>query len=298
MPTWMAFTKPRNLKLGATCSDTNQGQHVQQSVKIFRIILPLVLASAPAWSTCTNWIASPELATQSSRWTEYNASGNKIVEERGTLQTHGVAISTQCNTARWSLTLQDTHGQRDYRGLSNRGQMLETRSSIRHHRWSLAASIPITSGWSWGIRLHNHRVDRNLESIAQASGYAEDFRYWIAETGLELHKPLTSQWAWTAGAWVGHIPSGRMYVDLPNADPVTLRLGTGYTTEWRTGLSYNPTGTVTGWQWLATWRVRTESISAGADRTLFRGQQLVGSARQPETRQHSSQLALQAQYRF
>lgn len=258
----------------------------------------LMLFTASARAECTDWTVGPQKGTLSSQWVELDESDQSLLLERGNLSTIGLSVSTRCKSTNWTFDFQEAHGQRHYRGLSNKGQTLETNSQIRQKNWGIEADVPIADHWLWGARLQNYRIDRELQSTSQANGYPETFRYWVAETGIQLHQPLAEQLTWTTDAWIGHIPVGRLRVDLPNADPTSLHLGQGHTTEWGMGLTYSPAEATTGWHWSIGWHVRTTTISAGASAPLFRGQRLVGTARQPETHQHSRRLALQAQYRF
>lgn len=251
-----------------------------------------------AESFCSDWTASPSAGSTSSHWRESDESGKQLVTEVGRLSSAGVLLSTRCGGRVWTGTFQQSQGDRSYSGVTNNGTSAQTTSRIRQQSLGLGIDTPLGSGWMWNVQLGQRHIERSILSTAQASGYDEQFRYWVTQTGLSFETPRYGGWRGMARGAVGYLPRGRMQVALPGSDPARLRLGEGYAVDWGLGLMYTTNDGQGAWNWALEWSSRTEVISKGAETPVFRGIQLVGLASQPETRQRHTQVTLQAQYRF
>lgn len=217
-----------------------------------------------------------------SHWQEFNAEGRSLLREQGTLRTVGLRLAAQCPALDWSTHWTLGQGERDYNGMTSTHALLQTHSRLQTQQLALQAWLPVHLHWSLGAQLGYRHVERDIASQGNVLGYPERFGYWQAALGARYQAALGEQLQLTVSGWVGGGPGGRVRVDLPRADPVTLPLGASRL--WALGVELGSPAAVLvqpGWSWQLGLDYRHERISAGAPRTLVRNGLLVGSALQP-----------------
>jgi hypothetical protein len=235
-----------------------------------------------------------------SRWQEFDAQGASLVQEQGDLQGGGLVLVGLGLGAEWRAEWLQVSGHRDYQGVSSAGAPIHTTSQVQRQTASLAGWVPLAGHWSAGARLGVRRLDRDIASVGAVRGYPERFEDWQVSAGAGyalLRGPASTL---SATAWLGAGPGGRSTLQLPQADPTTLRLGSSRLLElgltWQGDLAA-ATG-VPGWQWWVQGLYRQERFGAGPATVVLRNGVIVGAAAQPETRQTTGALRAGLLYAF
>lgn len=236
-------------------------------------------------------------ALRHSEWREQDASGARLVGERGNL--HGLWLRAWRDISwherlRGSLAVQVSlwRGQRDYAGQTSRGQFVATTTSVHESHALVEAALALTDTLAATASLAPAHVRRDLEASAQALGYPESWRWTLAMAGLRwtpgsAHGDLVLHAAW------GRPLDARMTVWLPDRDRTRLRPTAGdawdVAIEWRHRL---PGGPGVG-HWLTlTGGWRRIDFGASAPATVTSGGVVVGAAAQPATRLQDRQIGL------
>ena len=234
-----------------------------------------------------------------SQWQEFNAQGTSLLREQGTLQTAGLQLAGQCRTLDWSAHWTLSRGERDYDGMTSTRVPLQTHSRLHMQRLALQAWLPVHSNWSLGAQWGYRHIQRDIASQGNVLGYPERFGYWQAALGARYQVAVSEQVQLAVSGWAGGGPGGRVRVDLPRADPVTLPLGASRL--WALGVELgSPAATVaqSGWSWQLGLAYRHERIAAGEPRTLVRNGLPVSSALQPRIVQRHLGGSAGVTYRF
>lgn len=244
--------------------------------------------------------ASLDAAPWASRWRELDAQGRTLLREHGTLIHAGAQLSGQnCRWGPWSAHFSAEHGDRAYDGQTNSGSALTTSSRLQQQGLVLQW-LPWGPGpWRLGARLRWHRVDRDIQSTAAASGYPE--RFDTVQTALVLglsgpvgHSPIT----WNVQLAAGGGPGGRLRLQLPGYDSARLRLGSSRLLQADAQLQ-GPLGAGDSrWQWRAGVHFSGDRAGAGPVQAITRNGLLVGGASQPATRQSGLGLTAALVHRF
>jgi len=232
-----------------------------------------------------------------SRWEEFDAQGKSLVRERGTLKLAGLQASGHCGTIDWTAQWTRSQGPRSYDGFTTRQVPLETRSQLRATALNLAAWLPVTPGWAIGAQLGHRQIDRDIATSGNVLGYPEQFEYLHAALGARYQAALGQRLGLTVSGWLGAGPAGRVRVDLPRADPVTLALGSSRLLALSLQLDGGET-VQTGWSWQASLNYRREQAGAGTPEALRRNGVTVGAAMQPRVVQQHLGTAANLTYRF
>jgi hypothetical protein len=128
-------------------------------------------------------------------------------------------------------------------------------------------------------------------------GYPERFTYLQLALGARYQAALGERVRLTASGWIGGGPGGRVEIDLPRADPVSLSLGANRLLELSlqldSGESVQP-----GWSWQAGVAYRREHTGAGTPKVITRNGVPVGVALQPRFVQQHLLTTVGASYRF
>ena len=238
-----------------------------------------------------------------SRWTETGADGRQLLREAGTLTGAALTLAAHCGRWQAELDLAALHGTRDYAGQSNGGMPVSTTARIEAQQLRLTAlrlldASPMGGAWQAGLRVELQRTARELASVGAVLGYPETHYHASLALGLRGHGVLpaaSSGWQWQSELWLGAGPTGRIELRLPHADAVTLRSGTSRSLEAAMGISH---AMASGWESGLSLSWREQRIAAGAASALWRGDVLVGAARQPEHRLADAGLQLWLGRRF
>ena len=259
------------------------------------VALPGAVAAADCGAPTVGALAGVER----SQWQELSVQGQSLLREQGTLKTAGLQLAGQCSALEWSARWTLSRGERDYDGRTNTGVRLQTHSQLEAQHFALQGWLPVHSDWSLGAQLGHRRIEREIASQGAVLGYPERFGYWQAALGARYHAALGEKLQLAVSGWAGGGPGGRVRVDLPRADPVTLPLGSSRL--WALGVELGSPAAVVaqpGWSWQLALAYRHERIAAGAPRTLVRNGVAVGSALQPRIVQRHVGGSAGMTYRF
>ena len=257
------------------------------------------LAGLAAAADCGAPTLGALAGAERSQWEEFNAQGRSLLREQGTLQTVGLQLAGQCRTLDWAAHWALGRGDRDYDGMTNTGAPFQTHSRLQAQQLALQGWLPVHAGWALGAQLGYRHIQRDIAGQGSVRGYPERFGYWQAALGARYQRVLTEQLQLTVSGWAGGGPGGRVQVDLPRADPVTLPLGSSRLLALGVELG-SPTVALVqpGWSWQLGVAYRHERIGAGDPRTLVRNGLPVGSALQPRIVQRHLGASAGATYRF
>lgn len=264
------------------------------------LVVGALLAGLPCAAAATG-CGAPALGAlagvERSRWEEFDAQGKSLVRERGSVKVAGLQASWNCSQVDWSAQWTRSQGQRDYDGVTNTQQPLQTQSQLRAQALTFAGWLPVGSGWAVGSQLGYRQIQRDIASTGSVLGYPERFDDLQAALGARYQTALGDRLRLTASGWLGGGPGGRVRVDLPRAEPVTLQLGSSrllaLSLELESGASAQP-----GWSWRAGVSYRHEQTGAGPPEVTTRNGVPVGVAFQPRfVQRHLGSTAALA-YRF
>lgn len=237
--------------------------------------------------------------TERSQWQEFNAKGKSLLREQGTLKTAGLQLAGQCRALDWSAHWTLSRGDRDYDGMTSTGMPFQTHSRLQAQQLALQAWLPVHSQWALGTQLNYRHIQRDIAGQGSVLGYPERFGYWQAALGARYQAGLSEQVQLAVTGWAGGGPGGRVRVNLPRNDPVTLPLGASRLLALGVELG-SPAAALAqpGWSWQLGLAYRYERISAGSPRTLVRNGLPVGSALQPRIVQRHLGGSAGVTYRF
>lgn len=243
-------------------------------------------AAGPALATDGGHCTWPRLEVSAGvvhhRWTEFDAAGKRLLREQGSLPRLGVGAGSQCGKFDAAIEFAVQQGDRAYAGVTNFGRTVTTDSAIRQR--DLAASLWWTGHsehWAPGLRLTLGETRRRLRSAGAALGYPERHRQAAAAVGLRWTTAPGAGPAWTVQSWLGGHPGGRVRIDLPQADPTTLRSGRSLQFDGRMRIAWAMAhGARFHVELTGSWH----DTASGAARALTQDGRLVGTARQPRTR--------------
>ena len=234
-----------------------------------------------------------------SHWQEFDFQGKSLVREQGTLKTAGLQVTGQCHALEWAAHWTLSRGERDYDGLTSTHAPFQTQSHLQAQHLAVQAWLPVSSGWALGSQLGYRHIERDIASQGSVLGYPERFGYWQAALGARYQTALSERLQLALTGWAGGGPGGRVQVDLPRADPVTLPMGASRLLALGVELG-SPAAALAqpGWTWQVGLAYRHERICVGASRTLVRNGLPVGSALQPRIVQRHLGTTAGATYRF
>lgn len=247
---------------------------------------------------CSEFVLSPQLGTEISRWEELSQTGKRLVLETGHLQSKGLMFSARCNIADLSLAWTDSKGTRTYLGATNTGQTATTFSDIAHQKISGSVHIAASGNLFIGGRVVRNAIHRTIQSTSQADGYPEQFQFIDWSLGVRYKQPVSTNLFLQADYWQGRILPGQSNVVFPNFAPATLQLGAGQSRELGLSIGNKLGAADQGWTWSAAIHVRQDQIKEGTPQALYKGGRLVASAVQPEIGLRTSQFLAKLNYVF
>jgi len=264
-------------------------------------LLLILLAPAAAYASCGLQQLGLTLQHADSRWAEFDASGRRLLHERGRLPGAGFELRAACSAGpALELRGQRQQGGRDYQGHSSQGQALSTTAELRETRLQAQLWQPLAAplGLDVGLMGEWSQIDRKLADAGAVRGYPERHRRAQLGLGLRLHGEFGPGWQYMLqGEWAFG-PAGRLHLELPIADPVDLpsgrlrrQLGLRLHLQW--SLPEAP-----AWQLRAGLGWRQHQLSEGEMATLWRAGNAVGGARQPRTQTQEWVPELALIYRF
>lgn len=233
-----------------------------------------------------------------SDWRESDAQGSRLVSERGTLRSFGLEARVACGSFDYALRWMRSEGTRDYEGVSNTGFAVQTHARIAGDRFSVAALRALDERLSVGASIGYEVLRRSIAGTESAAGYPERFRWWSVKAGVRYALPLGEAAVVSIGGWAGAGPRGRLWVDLPRADPAEIPLGTSRSLEARVQIESKAAERAAGWHWLAGVVYAAEVIGAGEQKAVFAGTSLIGLVSQPRTSRSSLGVYGGIRYRF
>jgi hypothetical protein len=234
-----------------------------------------------------------------SAWRESDAQGAVLVREHGTLKTAGLEASLACGVNELTLHWSRSDGRRDYDGVSSTGFPVATVTQLSANRLSLTALHRLDERVLVGAAISHASIHRSIESTPLAAGYPERFRYWSVAAGARYSRPLSDQTEASITGWIGAGPAGRLWIDLPRADPTEIRLGASRSLEVQLQLgSKHAARERGGWFWSAGLVYRAEILSASELQAVFAGSSVVGLATQPRTTQTTAGAFARVGLRF
>ena len=246
---------------------------------------------APTWGILAG--------VERSDWQELSSKGRSLLREQGTLKTAGLQWAGQCRGLDWSTQWMSSRGVRDYDGLTSTNAPFQTQTRLRAKNLSIQAWLPVYSGWALGTQLGYRSIHRDIAGRGNVLGYPERFGYGQAALGVRYQAQMGERVHLTVSGLAGGGAGGRVKVDLPRADPVTLPLGASRLMALGVELGSPPaTLAESGWSWKLGLTYRHERIDAGDTRTLVRNGLPVGSALQPRIEQRHLGGNAEVMYRF
>ena len=263
------------------------------------VAVSLVVLPGAAAATCGQ---APSLGARAgaerSLWQERDAQGATLVRESGTLRAVGLDVTGRCRMVDWSAQWTLARGDRGYDGQTTTQVPFQTVSRLQAQHLAAQAWLPVRSGWAVGTQVAYRHIERDIAGQGNVMGYPERFGYWQAALGGRYQAALGAQLRLTASVWLGGGPGGRVHLDLPRADPATLRLGGSRLLALDLQLDGGEGADRPGWSWQAGMSYRHEQHRAGPSTTLMRNGVPVGAASQPKFVQHHLRGTAHATYRF
>lgn len=226
----------------------------------------LALLAQPAQSACSPARLALGLGAQSSRWQEENAAGERLLQERGTLQAWQAALSGPCAGYQWVAQLDGHSGSRDYQGRSSNGTALSTQSRIQARRLQLQAwRQPEGSAWALGVRLGwEPDARRALASVGAVQGYEERRDRWRLGLGARWDQVLPADWSGRWEAWLDSGPRTRLSLHGDAFGGRPLRLDEGRWQSLALAWTIGPAPLPGHWQPWMGWRWETLRARASA----------------------------------
>ncbi|MBL8351976.1 MAG: hypothetical protein JNL87_16900 [Burkholderiaceae bacterium] len=258
-----------------------------------------MLACSGAAIACSDAWWSAAAGPERSEWQEIAAQGRTLVREAGTLGTVALAAGGRCSgwlgSARWA----GARGTRAYQGVTVANAPIETLSTISRHRLELDALRPFGAMLSAGARVAYQHTLREIADVGRVRGYPERFSQWEFAAGAEARLVDRPALRLSAQLWLGAGPPGRLELELPNADPAVLRLGSSRSQQFGIDLQGGlPAAGAVGWQWQLQAASRRDTTAAGPAQVILRQGLPIGGAAQPETRQTGRWLRIGVQHGF
>ena len=248
----------------------------------------LVACDAVIAGACSTPAVAPVVGVERSSWRESDAQGAGLVREHGTLRKAGLEAALACGDNEFTLHWSRSDGRRDYDGVSSTGFPVATVSQLNANRLAFTALHQFDERVSVGAAISHASIRRSIESTPLAAGYPERFRYWSVAAGARYSRPLTGQTDVSISGWIGAGPPGRLWIDLPRADPTEIRLGGSRSLEVQLQLASKPAERERGgWFWSTGLVYRVEILRASQAQAVFAGSSVVGLVTQPRTTQKS-----------
>lgn len=259
--------------------------------------LALLLGPA-AMAACVGPTPGVLTGVERSYWKEFDAQGRRLLRERGSLRMAGVQLAGQCPSWDWSAQAQWSQGERAYDGQTNTQASFRTHSNLHVQRLSFQAWLPMHEHWALGMQATHARIDRDIAGQGNVLGYPERFSYWQASLGARYQGRWSDQLRWSTSGWLGAGPAGRMQLDLPRYDPITLPLGASRTVALSLDVAGGAHPQQPGWSWRGGLSYRFERTAAGPARALTRNGIPAGVVLQPRFEQQHWGAHVGASYRF
>lgn len=269
------------------------------------LTVPALAAAPPAGAACgAPWLAL-DAGVQDSRWQETGSQGRTLVSESGTLRGVSLSLGARCDGFDGLVRVRQASGSRLYEGVTSTNAPIRTRSEIEQHAVELQGFLPLDtlwsgwSGWSAAGRAALRRTDRRIIGVGRVQGYPERFIHAEVGFGARLAMAPGADWNWTATAWLGAGPPGRLDLHLPGTDPAKLRLGASRSLEFELQAQGALDALVAqGWQWQARLAHRREQWRAGEPQVITRQGVPVAGAVQPATRHSAWRLQFGLRFDF
>jgi hypothetical protein len=259
----------------------------------------LVLAAgatcaASAADCADHLIASAGYTRDASHWTEFAASGRKLVHETGALNGVVVSVDSRCNSWVYQAQVLGLKGHRSYDGQTNTGVAVKSQSQLRQLGWNFQSGWNINEAWQLRGRLSGLTTWRDIASAGGASGYPERFDWTLASLGAQWQTTL-GQSHWVLGVWSGMQLNSSMRFNLPGSDQTRLSLGSIRTNElvaaWHTQIGPS-------WHLAVDTGYRRTDIHQGPFGVIQRNGVAVGAATQPRTTLVDVPITFSADYTF
>lgn len=216
------------------------------------------------------------------------------MREAGALRSLEGLVSAACGGTDWQVAWRREEGAREYRGLTNLGRQVESKSDIVSDEVEVSASWPFLilsrNGVTAGVGVALRRTSRDLNSVGNIRGYPETLTTATPLVSVKLAWRPGNSWVMDTALRVGIGLPGRLKVDLPRADPADLRTGLGSSWQIRQRVlrsSLSPHGQV----WLEVLAGAT-STRAGEAAPIYRNGVVVGSVSQPMVRTSTAGASL------
>lgn len=257
----------------------------------------LLFSTLTAASVCEGFTLSPSAGLTHSQWQEFSASGSRLVKETGVLELRQLDTEITCGKLEWHAHWLQSQGRRHYLGVTSQQQSATSTSEIRMQSLQIDTLVRLSDHWSGGLGMERQVIDRNILSTPQAAGYPERFSQWTVRSGLRYQHPLSQSTHFFISTWLGHAFPGHVWLDLPNAEPARLSLGSGRVFETTLTLA-NVRSIEPGWSWAAQVTWRASKTTAGKPQAVVNNGRLIGSAVQPITGTESLSLRASVKYVF
>jgi hypothetical protein len=254
----------------------------------------LLSVASSADAACQSpWLALGP-GVEDSRWEETGSRGARLVSETGTLRGLSLSLGARCEGFDGFVRVLQASGSRDYDGVTSANAPIRTRSEIEQVGVEVQGFVPLGAHWSVAGRAALRQTDREIIGVGRVQGYPERYSNADLAAGARFATAPGAALDWTAVAWLGAGPPGRLELHLPGTDAADLRLGASRSLEFE--LQVQGALAAPGWQWQARLVHRREEWQVGEPQVITRQGVPVAGAVQPATRQ--SALRLQAELRF
>lgn len=249
------------------------------------IFLTLLVASYSVNAdVCSSVTLDPRVGLESSEWTEFSDTGSRVVRETGNLRATGLAAALICSDVEFGLNWSRSQGQRQYVGVTNRQNLVETVSDIDNRLLSGDMIYSMNSNWAVGLKADQRTTYRTIRTTSEAAGYPERFESLTFFGGARYRHPIKDDLFLSVEGWLGRGGPGTVWLDLPNAEPAELALGDSYAKQVGITLGtrhLHPSGK--GWGWSTQLNYSAMTTYAGPQTALFRAGRVVAVANQPKT---------------
>jgi hypothetical protein len=250
-------------------------------------VLALLLAPVARAAGGSEW--QVELAGQQEwqQWRETASDGRRLAAEDGRLTGLAATLAwVPRHSASAGLRFGALWGGRDYRGLSNQGNDVRTRSELGQvfvRADGALAPQPLAGVWHWQplAAAEFWQWRRRLQDAGNARGYPERYRQGLVLLGLQAGDESGGLMRLEAGTG----PTGSNRVELPGRDAADLPLGRARTWRWALGGAMPQ-----GWRWEVT--AERLTLAAGDERPIRLQGVPLQSARQPRTELRRLQFQL------
>lgn len=119
---------------------------------------------------------------------EYLMDGSKFLRERGNQPILKISRFSDLGPGAFQVAIEHARPSLDYRGRSQNGAAISTRTEYANTRVSATYSLPIFSGWQGRVGLEQELRNRSIHATGKVAGLHENYRTLWEVLGLRWQK--------------------------------------------------------------------------------------------------------------